>query len=595
MNGKSQNLPPVDVVNITNFQNQQGFYYHQLGKLKTSYADWQLISYIDLDQYTTKYLALLGFYNNTSQLCSELRQKLENTDVTYNCRQFAQATIPYLYEIEVNHQDILSSIGHNHNTNDRIRRGLRNAVSRLANVLYGSLENIDIGFVFSKIVQLTQNNRNNANLASEKLSIFQTKIEETNSTLINLLTNQNKLEQNLQVLREQIRQNTQKIDQITIKTTLLEQTLLFETMLNQYAYETQNLLITINAALHGKLHSNILHVKRWLSELKEIKANLPAGTALPLEIRPDSIAEFRKISEVVVVHKDKYLIFIIKIPLVLNSEFNVFNIVTLPTIFNNQNLILFETEIDILAISHDKETFFVLTNDEWERCRNSALYKICKNSQAIHHKNDHPSCEISPLIKPQNLPDHCKIKYVTSNLVVWNRLAYSNSWLFFTQPETITIVCENPTRVFTFEIYGVGRLTISLNCVLHTDQFTLLPLNQVKTTTINDIIPENYGTIVKQSLKDLLHLVFPQNYTNVQVIKDLNKFTHSLKNLSELEKRPSEPPLIVTINIHIILLYSCIIYVITLSIFLLIKFKKTFIKLYKPDLPETELSENINV
>lgn len=236
MNGKSQNLPPIDVVNITNFQNQQGFYYHHLGKLRTSYSDWKLINFIDLSQYTTKYLTLLRFYNSTSRLSGELRQKLESTDVTHSCRQFAQTTMPYLYEIEVNHQDILSSIGQNSNTNDRTRRGFRNAVSRLASVLYGSLENIDIGFIFSKIVQLTHNNMNNVNLSSEKLRIIQTRIGETNGTLNNILIDQKKLEQNLQILSEQVRQNTQKINQIIIKTTLLEQTLLFEVMLNQYAY-----------------------------------------------------------------------------------------------------------------------------------------------------------------------------------------------------------------------------------------------------------------------------------------------------------------------------------------------------------------------
>lgn len=65
-----------------------------------------------------------------------------------------------------------------------------------------------------------------------------------------------------------------------IRTTLLEQTLFFEVLLNQYAYETQTLLAIIDSALHGQLHTSVcvLRAQRWLTELREIKANISIGT-----------------------------------------------------------------------------------------------------------------------------------------------------------------------------------------------------------------------------------------------------------------------------------------------------------------------------
>ena len=136
-----------------------------------------------MDQYSTKYLTLSKHYNSTSQLCAEIRQKLESNDSIYICQLFSQATLPYLYEIEVNHQNILSSIGQSVHTNDRIRHGLRNAISRLASVLYGIAENIDMGFIFSKIAQLTNTNKNNVDLIPKKIQIIQTKITENNFSL----------------------------------------------------------------------------------------------------------------------------------------------------------------------------------------------------------------------------------------------------------------------------------------------------------------------------------------------------------------------------------------------------------------------------
>jgi hypothetical protein len=75
---------------------------------------------------------------------------------------------------------------------------------------------------------------------------------------------------------------------------LLEHTLFFEVLLNQYAYETQNLLAIVDSALQGKVHSSISHTQRWLTKLRKIKAIIPVGTTLPLEVLAESISDFIK-------------------------------------------------------------------------------------------------------------------------------------------------------------------------------------------------------------------------------------------------------------------------------------------------------------
>ena len=590
--GEPQKFPVEEAANITSFDNHKGLYYQYLGTMKTSNSEWKLINYLDLDQYSTKYLTLSKLYNSTSQLCAEIRQKLESNDSIYICQLFSQATLPYLYEIEINHRNILSSIGQSVNTNDRIRRGLRNAISRLASVLYGNIENMDMEFIFSKIAQLAYTNKNNLNLVPEQIRIIQTKITENDSALTKALTNQQKLEQNIQVLSEQIKRNTQNIDKIMVRTTLLEQTVLFEVMLNQYAYETQNLIEIVNAALNGKLHTTILSTRKWLTELREIKINLPVGTALPLEITQEAIPDFIKLSEVTIFHKDKYLVFVIKIPLVYSNEFTVYNIIPLPMEYDSKSLVLIEPEIEILAISRDKENFFGLTNRQWETCEELKTYTLCKNSQSIHYRIRTNLCEIALLLNPQNFPNNCKIKFVTSNVVIWNQLSYSNSWLFYTLPEMITVDCINPNRAFSFKIFGIGRLTISSTCKLHTERSLLLPSNHAKSNTYLDIIPENPKFNIKQSFEDLLNLAVPQNFSNVQIVKDLIKFSQNLQDLENLRKNPTDPPFIKVFDVHIIVIYVLIIFGIILSIFVLFKIKKKNVKLYEPDLPETDLQQN---
>uniref|UniRef100_A0A2S2QVD2 Envelope fusion protein n=1 Tax=Sipha flava TaxID=143950 RepID=A0A2S2QVD2_9HEMI len=399
-NMECQNLPPTDLVKITYFNNTEGLYYKFLDKVKVTNSDWKLINYLDLSDYTTKYLTLFNLYNETFQLCSELRKKINNPESTYSCQQFAQATIPHLHEIDQNHQSILSTIGSNDRIKNRNRRGLSNAVSRLANVLFGSVDNIDFISIFNKITQLAKSRLDNIDVIPEQTRIVKTMINETNHTLNQILTYQQKLEQNIQSLGEQAKLNSQNIDQLKIRTMLLEQTLFFEVLLNQYAYETQNLLAIVDSALQGKVHSSILHTQRWLTELREIKAIIPVGTTLPLEISAESIPDFIKISEITIVHKDKYLIFVVKIPLAQTIDFNANNVIPLPITYDSQNLVLIESNMEVLAISYDTEKFFSMTNKQWEMCKELQSYTLCRNSQPTHHKSKTDLCEVMLLSKP---------------------------------------------------------------------------------------------------------------------------------------------------------------------------------------------------
>jgi len=468
--------------------------------VRVTTSDWKLISYLDLSEYTTKYLTLSRLYNTTSQLCGELRQKIKNAETTHGCQQFAQATIPHLHEIELNHQNILDTIGNNEWNRIRNRRGLTSAVSRFANVLYGSTQNIDFTSIFNKVVQLAKNRLNNMDVVTENTRIVKSVIKETNSTLNQILTNQQKLEQNIQLLGEQAKLITQNIDQLQIRTMLLEQTLFFEVLLNQYAYETQNLLAIINSALQGKVHTSILHTQRWLSELREIKAIIPVGTTLPLEITAESISDFIKISEITIVHKDHFLLFIVQIPLVQTISFNAYDVIPLPIVYDDQNLALIDPNIEIVAISYDTEKFLTMTKKQWETCWELQSYTLCRNSQPTHHKSKTNLCEIILTSKPQNLPENCKIKLVSTNACVWNRLPRSNSWLFYAKSETITIYCENPTRTFNVEISGVGRLTISTTCSIYTDKTMLTPSSHIMANTYADLIPENTNFDIKKIL-----------------------------------------------------------------------------------------------
>jgi len=106
-----------------------------------------LVAYTDLTSFSSKCTTLREFCDATANICTQLSERFAKTDLPYGCKQFAQATIPYLFEIVNNHNNILAPIGEQTTLNERYRRGIEKAVSRLTNVLYGSFLNLDINFI----------------------------------------------------------------------------------------------------------------------------------------------------------------------------------------------------------------------------------------------------------------------------------------------------------------------------------------------------------------------------------------------------------------------------------------------------------------
>ena len=60
---------------------------------------------------------------------------------------------------------------------------------------------------------------------------------------------QQKLEENLRFLQQQTNNSITNINKLEFKNRILEQAFIFEVILNKYAYETQNLVAVLNAAV----------------------------------------------------------------------------------------------------------------------------------------------------------------------------------------------------------------------------------------------------------------------------------------------------------------------------------------------------------
>ena len=532
----------IKAYNITSFPNHQGLYFEHHGTVKVSHFNWDLVAYVDLADPGYKYQAIMSQYETTTKICEQMIERFGSTEISSACEQFIQlftrATLPYLYEIEASHRNMLLSIGDKDTENARVRRGVVHTVQRALRVLYGMYANIDTEFLFNKIIALSQSKNQNITLNSERMRIMQV---ETDNQVKKISQHQMKLKENIQYLQEQTEVIIQNLDKIKFRTRLLEQALLFEILLNQYSYETQNLMSIINSAINGKIHTSVFTSERLLMELREIKMNLPVGTALPLEIKTESLTEFLQISDLTIFHREHYLVFFIGIPLTSVEEYTMYHPISLPIQYGEKTIALIPPEVDYLALSNDNENFIALEKSQWEECVELESYTLCKGDQPIHNRAGSDLCELSHLINSHSPLQDCEVKLVTLETPIWHRLSKANSWLYYTQPDLCTITCTDPPQTFRVEISGVGRLTTSPSCEIHTQSSVLVPFSKTNRDLELDVIPGNQKFNIKSLLTETFCSVLPQTLIKSKIFKDLNSLAHKAMESNKLEPKTVEP------------------------------------------------------
>ena len=579
---------PLVSVNITSFNHQQGLYYESYGQARVSHNKWDLVVYVDLTTHYSKYDTLMSHYKRTVQICDLMTEHFGSTEISDTCeefkRQFTQSTLPYLYEIESNHRNVMLSIEQNPDEENRFKRGLGHTFKRFIHVLHEMSSKIDYKSVFNKVIELAINKAQNINLIKERTRVVRAETSEKHFSQ-QITEHQQKLEENLRYLQNQTSETIQNINKLTFRTKLLEQSLLFELTLNKYAYETQNLISMINAALNGKIHATVINKKTLIEELREIKIVLPSGNALPIELDTESLTEIFKISEITIFHQDNYLIYSIQIPLISSSKYTVYHPIPLPIQFDTNSVVLINTEVDVIALSDDNEDYLTFNTEQWEKCKELKAYNLCEFDQPIQHQIHTYQCLVSSFTNQQTLPETCELRFVSLDTIILHRLPQTNSWLYYTKPLKGTMVCSDPPQKIKIEISGVGRISIHPTCELHISNFILTPTNSIDRDVNLDIIPENPNNKILITLTEILKFTIPQKIFNKDLIKNLNTLAKTSDKISELIQIPPEPIFIFKIGFHLFTIYVFFFIFIFVASVLVIKYKNNIVRMYTPELP----------
>lgn len=589
----SQSLElPDKQIKITELNRTIGLYFEAMGPVRTSFTNWDFVTYINLTSYYIKFQTLRNYVKETNDICLLLKGKGDNT-LTQACVNFIQSTLPFSHEIELNFHSTMRILGSDSNSAGRLSRyprGLVNAIGRIANVLFGICSDQDAEFFYNHIETLERSNEKYSNMAQEQIRIVSSVINNVNTTMHELVTDSQKLQSNIDILWGQSKQLLSVIDIMGTQNIFLEHTTILTVLLNQFAWETQNLQSVVNSALNGIMHTSVYPPSELLHELKTIQLSLPPTLELPRTDSHLAIPELFRVSTLSVVYVNQTLIFVTHIPLLWNIAFNLYHNIPLPITTSNGSFVIIDPETQYLAISQNNEYHFSLSENQYQNCKSLFSFKLCVGIQSINKHMEKENCEESLFNNPENSLEKCNIKYVNLDRTLWQKLSYQNAWLYYCNRKQITVACRQES--YKFLLSGVGKIEIPDYCEIYTDNSILTPVRTITSESHRDFVPETPNISFRASLKRIIDYHVPQKLDTSNYYKNFNQLAQDARDLTQLQtlyKDSNKDLLIVKPEHHIILLYVVVIIIITLSLYTIVKYRCNIPKLYMPEIPEPQL------
>lgn len=506
----------------------------------------------------------------------ELGKSLEIQSIEHTCNQYRYQASNFLVEIRNNMEHVMRVI-ESPKENYRNKRGLINIVGRVANVLFGTCDDVDAEYFYSKIRELEISKSRISRLTETQTQIMQSIISNVNSSLLEMEKAQVNLVDKYNYLVQEMQVEKIHIGILEFETALEEQVSLLNLILTQYAFETENLVSIINMAIQGLVHSSVLDVKTLKDQIKDVKTQLPVGEGIPVNLDNSGVSELLRLTTTNVVCIKDVLIFNMEIPLVNSHEFILYKTIPLPiNLFNNTYVAIVPTT-HYIAIEKSRLYYIELNEVQLSKCKQITKTLVCPYDQQLHHLDN--SCELMIFRKPGVIPDSCNLRNVNFNFSIWHRLENTNSWIYITAKDNIIVKCKDVSEVETVNVNGMGILELSDQCEANTNDGTLLiSQRKVITKLYKDIIPQlnvsiNYQIpLIDGKISDKLMIL----NNNKSIIKNnLNKLLEYSNSLENLKQLSTDNDSVIKTNTHFYIIVGTVIMSMGLLIVisLYIKFK----------------------
>lgn len=496
-------------INVTKFDNHPGIYFEQIGSVKLSTTNWNMIVYFDLEPYQNE-LDLLS--NGTKFLQGLCDQTTNDTTCSLLVRYFEDESESL--ESKLN----LVSVR-------RVKRGAVDVIGNLANSLFGVLGSNYEEKMSETIRQLKSDDNHLDKLIKNQTSLIDSTINIMKQTQLNTKAKFDEIDKRISKLLygHALDSPLSEIHLTSAILTLTVQLLITVSTLQRVQTSIMDVLIDSH---HGKLNPLLLTPRQLKREIINIKSHLPQHLQLPIDA--DNLLQTYKLLKVDGIVADNHVIFTIQLPLSDAREFQLFYLV--PVLAINKGLLsAVKTSIKLMAMSPHRDDFFSLSEAQFESCLElKPEVHLCHNIQASYHKSTQmSSCEMDLFT---NEPEpRCELQTLEES-TAWYQLRHQNQWIYATT-KTIKLnaVCEDDTFQLTLNESGIVQL--QPKCVIKNDLITIQGHQELQTTIHTAYVSTGIPISSRASLQNLNQTY--KNHPFHTTIKELDSIQRQLNSIKE--------------------------------------------------------------
>lgn len=517
---------------IRSLNSSSGIFYNNLGLAKISTDYHTLLSFTNISFLHIKLSFIKTMYSKSKDLCDHATQSVAHS---FHCTESLKSADNQIIRLEEKLETISHLTGHNFES--RQKRGLFDGVSYAFKWLFGVPDADDAVYYTNAINSLVHKNRETQLLLKQQVSILSSSITDYNKSAEILKYNEEKLNQNIAIFNNFSEDTTNRLTVLSQSELVVDHLNLLSDYMFVSNEECDILISTILFSKQNIIHPSIITPRQLRNELLKVKLTNNEEFPIPLTDY-NSIHKYFSISTLSIIYNNDILVYALKIPLVQEQVYNLYNLIPTPISFNNSNVYSYiNPSYPYLLISTTKMHYSRVK--DLSSCKKlTSVEYICKDI-VIQLTTEQPVCEVllkSKFVK--TIPLDCSTKTIKANLELWHPLS-ENSWLYITTtPTTGTLTCDkSQIEVLDVPFQGTGIFTMAPKCKCYTTSSILyattnLTHNFTNTNFIPDININIDNCCVKKT-----EIINSYNMDPIQLKNiNLDALRHTQHKLSDFDK-----------------------------------------------------------
>lgn len=513
---------------IFQLNNTIAMYPDKIGEVKFIKSAWKLVMSFSLDLYNKEIFYTQEILGKSRSIC----EKIVNLTSETACNKTLAATKPIMENININDLTIKHFFG----KGSRTKRSLFNGIGRLANTLFGVLDDNDKDTFEAQFQNLRASEQKTLHITKNQTTLIQSILKVMEKDSKNTVDTFINLRKELKNLNEEIMNVDETVNTNTLVTEFIKFIEQFTLIISLLQNKQMQLLDIFIFAKDHKIHPYLLPIDEYENIISEIKAKLQPGETFPQD--PYSIAKVN-----MHLMKTQSILLEIEIPIIENTQkYTMYEVLPIPKKLEDDMFITLELRYKYLIIDNLKEKYKIYNDkDMLKDCDTQNTTMYCKRNAATYSVFNFKTC-ISELFV-NNDPSLCTTKAIIVKTDLFIPLHNRNDILFVTlHPRSITLYCANE-NIKSLSINNTGILSVQGSCELRTKDFTM-EIGEMQTRMskfeLSALRSLNFNTKTEQDTVEKIKVkkqdIDIQIIENLHEIRELKADSKTLSNANyELE------------------------------------------------------------